>query len=969
LIHNKKKDKVFYENEKAYFCCFVFIQICVLIRSSTTMMNAQFNLIIAFMKKFFLGILVLFLLFVGVLVAAPFFFKDQIVDVAKKAINEQINGEADFKDVSLSLIRSFPDFELTLKELKITNAAPFEGTTLAEIEQFKVVTHWRTLLNQDNPEIKEISLVKPKINIKVLKDGKANWDIMKASEPTAESTETVDFKWSINEYSVKKGSFVYDDLSTGTYAQLEDLNHVGKGDFTLETFLLDTKTEIGQVLVKYGGVPYLSKVEAEADAVIFMDMGKMLFTLKENKMRFNDLHAILEGSVGLPENGIDYDLKMSSPDTNIKHLLSLLPSVYTDDFRKIKTEGTMAMNGSVKGLQTDDSYPAFDFHIEAKDGLFKYPGRDEQLEKINVLMDIKHPQGGLDATTVNIPNFEFSIQDQPVKITANIAHPMTDPLFNFTTFGQLDLARFSEAYPTEELEKATGQLNMDIKGGGRMSDFEKENYRAINLDGAFLLENALFKIKDMPDEISFNKIKANISPQKIFLADLDGKVGKSDFQGNGSVRHFLDYYFGEGTLEGTVNVSSNYFNVNQFMTSDTIVSDTAEAVAMTYVEVPENINFTLNFSADETLYDDINMKTVSGALLVKDESITFDKVQGAIFNGNIVLDGVYSTKGDGKPSFDFNNQLQNINIKEALTYLNTLQLLAPLLNYVEGDLTTSIGLNGLLGENLLPVPMSMSGKGSLRLIEGSLKEFLPLDKIASTLEIKSLEKLTSLNTRSYFEFQEGRVEVKPFTLKREGLEMTIAGFHGFDQSLNYSIDALIPRNKLGSKVNSLIDGLTQNAIVKDMKIKLPDMVPVSLALTGTVKNPVITADYSKVLGDGKNLLQDQLTKAADSLKALGQAKVDELVDKGTAVKDSLVRVGQAKKDSLVQLAQAKKDNLEKLAKAKKDSAQAAIKARADSIVEAQKAAAKVKAEEAIKDNLPIDKEKAKDKLKDLFGKP
>lgn len=66
----------------------------------------------------------------------------------------------------------------------------------------------------------------------VLKDGKVNWDIMKASPATAGETAPTDYQIALNSYEVTNSAIRYDDQSSGMRVTLQEVNHSGHGDFT-----------------------------------------------------------------------------------------------------------------------------------------------------------------------------------------------------------------------------------------------------------------------------------------------------------------------------------------------------------------------------------------------------------------------------------------------------------------------------------------------------------------------------------------------------------------------------------------------------------------------------------------------------------------------------------------------------------------------------------------------------------------
>lgn len=63
------------------------------------------------------------------LIGIPFAFHGQIQDMVKRFINENLNAQVEFSDVSLSFIRSFPQAYVGVNNLVITNFEPFKDET------------------------------------------------------------------------------------------------------------------------------------------------------------------------------------------------------------------------------------------------------------------------------------------------------------------------------------------------------------------------------------------------------------------------------------------------------------------------------------------------------------------------------------------------------------------------------------------------------------------------------------------------------------------------------------------------------------------------------------------------------------------------------------------------------------------------------------------------------------------------
>src|SRR5690349_7817392 len=135
------------------------------------------SLFVRILKWTGISLLVIILL----LIAAPFIFKDKIVSIVKEQANANLNAKVDFGDFDLSLISSFPDFRFEIEKVSVVGIDEFSQDTLAYIGKLKTDINLKSVLSGDQYQINSIVIDKARIMAKVLKSGKANWDIAKPS--------------------------------------------------------------------------------------------------------------------------------------------------------------------------------------------------------------------------------------------------------------------------------------------------------------------------------------------------------------------------------------------------------------------------------------------------------------------------------------------------------------------------------------------------------------------------------------------------------------------------------------------------------------------------------------------------------------------------------------------------------------------------------------------------------------------
>ncbi len=86
------------------------------------------------MKKLLIAFGILLVLFIAAIIIIPIILKEPITKAVKEEANKNLNATIDFKDVSISLLRSFPDLYVGIEELSITGKDKFEGSTLVYLK-------------------------------------------------------------------------------------------------------------------------------------------------------------------------------------------------------------------------------------------------------------------------------------------------------------------------------------------------------------------------------------------------------------------------------------------------------------------------------------------------------------------------------------------------------------------------------------------------------------------------------------------------------------------------------------------------------------------------------------------------------------------------------------------------------------------------------------------------------------------
>ena len=821
-------------------------------------------------KKILKGLGIFLLVTIIALAAVPFLFKDKIKAMVLKSINENVDATVAFADVDLSLLKSFPNANVTISNLGIINKAPFEGDTLFYAGETNLKMSIKELFKSENEtmNLQSFRLKDAVVNVIFNKDGIGNFDIaLKDDEEKKDDSESKPFNLSIQNYEIENLKMAYWDQSSNIKLALTELNHTGKGNFAEQKLDLDTKTTT-KLSFDMEGTNYMKNVTLSLDAILGIDLDKMKFEFKDNKALINQLPLEFNGFLQMQENGQLYDLTFKTPTSDFKNFLGLVPEAYAGNINQVKTTGEFKVEGKVAGELTETTIPKFNIEIASKNASFQYPDLPKSVKNIIIDTHIINETGLMNDTYVNLDQLSFTIDQDVFNAKANVRNLTENALVNAELKGTINLANVTKAYPVQLDKPLTGILKADVTTKFDMKSVETSQYQNIQNSGTMSLTGFNYEGPEMAKPFQINKTSITFNPNQIKLNEFDAKTGSSDVNITGSLDNFYGFLFKNQVLKGSFNLASNKLVVSDFM-APTTTTDDAGKKATEAVKIPSFLDCNLTAKATTVVYDNLNLKNVSGNLAIKDEAVTLSNLKMDVFGGNIGLNGTVSTKGD-KPKFNMDLALNAVNIAESFTQLDMLKSIAPIANTINGKLNSTIKLSGDLTNDMAPDLKTISGDLFGQLLNTSVNQQNSqlLSSLSNNVKFLDVSKLNLNDVKAALSFKDGKVALKPMQLKYQDIGIEVGGTHGFDQIMNYDVKFDVPAKYLGTEVTNLLSKLTP---AEQQKI---ESVPVTANLTGSFSQPNVRTDMKQATTN----LATQLVKM----------QKDKLVNQGTSALSNLL---------------------------------------------------------------------------------
>ena len=785
--------------------------------------------------------------------SAPYIFKGKIIHLVKAQINKELRAHVNFSDVNISLFRQFPRIAIGLDNVQVTCVGEFQGDTLITANQFDIACDIRSLISGDSIKLYSITANAPRFHALVHKDGHSNWNILKTDKDRYENIDssTRPFKMEIQRYAIHNGYLDYSDERKDIHIVVVNFEHEGEGNFSSDLFTLKTKTTADVIHFDFSGaIPYRVSAKTSIDLAFRVDNKTHTFSFNTDRVSFNDLKLHTEGFFQwINDSSYNMNIRFKTPSTEFKNILSMLPSVYQKDFASIESNGQVNFNGFIKGKYDRNHFPSYHTNLFVENGFFKYPDLPVPVENIKLALQIDNPDGVTDHTTINISEGHAELNHDSLDLRLFVKNLKTKPFIDFAFSGRLDLANISKSIKLEPGTRLSGLINANIHAKGDIPEIEIHKKESFQAGGNFDLSEFTYSSKSYPGGIALNELRMTFNSKNVLINEMKGRYLATHMDASGALNNLFDFALRNQPLNAAFNLKVDELNLREWIRTDGI----------TPFIVPDNIDFAIHAEAGKFHFDNLDLQNVSCNLAVSEETVHLLQVKANGLDGSINLDGTYSTsESRDNPEFALNYDVKGLDIQKTFFAFNTIRKIMPVAKFIAGNLDAHMSLNGKLHNDMTTDLQTLQGEGSVLLIAGAMKDFGPLDKLSQSLDITELKDIPLKDIKADFSFKTGKVVVSPFMVKAKDIEMEISGGHGFDQSLDYSINLKVPRNQLGNKGTMFVKNVVTQAADKGIPVKLRDAVNMNVKMGGTINSPDVKEDMDAVVDNAASDLKKEV---------------------------------------------------------------------------------------------------------------
>ena len=803
------------------------------------------------------------------LLILPFAFKGKIVSAVQTAANKNLKATVSFNpELSLSLIRNFPNLSLGIDDLKIVGKDSFANDTLINAPHLNLVVDLASVFGGGEIVIRKIHLQDARANIIFLKSGAANFDIAMA-DTTATEKPTTDtsapMSLSIKELNIENTRIHYIDHSMDFELTTEGTNLLSQGDFADALFTLNNKIGIDRASMSFGGMTLLSKAKISGETAIDMDLNQMKFGFADNQFQINDLPLIAKGWIKMGEIDMDMDIDVRTPNSDFKSFLSVVPGCYTENFSDVKASGTMGLVLTMKGIMNDLRMPATHVELKVKDAGFQYPAMPANASNIQLNFTLVNTDGNPDNTHIVVAPLKAVLGGDPISVELDLKTPVSNPYAKGKIDIDLHLDEWKKLIPLESGTDISGEVKAHFAFDGHYSAIAKKEFNDLQASGNIALNQIKYNATgSLP--LAMKTLTLSVSPSDFAVLGDGIQYGKSAMSLNGKLQNMLGYYLNKETLSGSLIVNSASIDLNEWMgamgeeasggtstadasagnNDDAAAANSSGATATSAPHIPDNLNLMLNMNVGQLIFQDYKFQQATAKVDVANGKVTVDPLSALFLGSKVELKNMaYSYPLGGKPQFTTDFNILNVNPSDIANTLSLIKEYAPILGRIQGlaNLQTTAGLS--FSPTLSPDWGSMTASGLFDLFSGQLDIPTWMGDAAKQLQWGKDAKLALKPTKAGFGIENGKITLKD------------------------SISVALPKDA-SMKMGGYMDLNKQLHLGGKMMVKgkaLPFLIE------GDVKQPKMSIDWR---GVAQQIAKPLIDKAKDKIGNEINKKVEEI---------------------------------------------------------------------------------------------
>jgi len=790
-------------------------------------------------------------------IASIFLFKDRIILQFIREANKSLGTPVTIGKMNVTALEDFPHLSIVFTDVYIEDSHPGKYPLLTAKTISFSLNPWDVY--QGEYVVKALRLTESETNLKIDRNGKTNYEIIKKSGEGKSGAVSFDLK----DVQLVSTRVRYIDLSVSQHHEFSSENLsatiLARGDMYLIAANGDVTT--GQIGVD--GSKYLEEKVFDVGASLeYDDENKTLF-IQPSSLAIGSSKFEVQGTYAFKQKNI-IDVNVVGKDTDLQSLLALFPPTTIKRFQEYKSQGEVYFEADLSGEIGRRRSPAFKIAFGFRDVTLFHPGYQTTVTGVNL-------EGVFQSTSLATFNkAELSLKNVSASLNGNpftgnfVLRNFDDPFIDLEFEGTPKAADILTFYPVEGLRDVSGSLKAKVALTGQVALLKnKATAQQVKTEGVVVVDSLSFTYGSR--NLRFSNIQGTLqfNNNDLAMSDLRGRFDKSDFLVNGFFKNIVTYTIFENQPIGIeADLKSKFLDVDRLF--EVGFSETAKGPYTFSISPTMNLNF--NCQIDSMRFKKFRASKVKGDLLVQGQVAVSRNIHLQAMGGSLQLSGIVDARNNKAIDLITSATLKGIYLDSLFYVFGNFRQEFIGHKHLKGQVDADINMEANLNEALRIFPETLVADANATIRNGELNQFEPLRGLNKYLDDEGLSQLRFADLKNEIHIENKTVYIPQMEIRSNVTTLVLNGTHGFDKKIDYRIVAPL-RNK------KKIDPDEAFGAIED---DLQGRSKVYLKITGTTDDYKIQYDQvavrKKITADIKKEVQE--LKEAFRLK--GKKKKKEL---------------------------------------------------------------------------------------------
>ncbi|MDF9829749.1 AsmA-like C-terminal region-containing protein [Parabacteroides sp. PF5-6] len=409
----------------------------------------------------------------------------KLTPIVVNEVNKRINGQFECEEVELTFFNTYPHLGLSLS-----------GGQLDSLLRFKeVVLTIRPMdyLFKGILTIGDVRIEDPVFYGLVDSEGRANWDVLIASEEEQEEdADTMQLPpIDLQKVEITGGSFTYDDRQADIYTEVEGFFLTLTGSLINGGNTLSVETGSSSILFESPDYSLNNNMALHFESDIELTDNYHTVTLKNSAMRLNNLPFSADGSFSyLPEmNILAMNVEMGLQASDLNELIGFIPEAYLKNRADILATGSIRMDANIFGELGDHVMPTINATCTLENGSYHMKGVDQGIDALEMEMDILLSGAEPEASHVTLDKLNLTGMNTSLQMNGKVTDILQSPAVDATIKGKVDLTRMAGELMDADTLLIEGFMDADIQASFTVDDLLEGRYNKIQALGYFNIDS------------------------------------------------------------------------------------------------------------------------------------------------------------------------------------------------------------------------------------------------------------------------------------------------------------------------------------------------------------------------------------------------------------------------------------------------------------------------------------------------